>query len=359
MFIQCNKNIKKYMIIFLFIFFNQLVIAQVNYQSKKLYHHDTKLTKPISTSYELGFYKDGGLIFGPAAINVDKDGNVYILDTQKRRIIKTDPNGNYMKTIKIDEGMKQTGEDLCIDHQNNIYVLDQDPKICKYYKNYIQTKNSSGLNLCEIRKYDKNGILLYRLFLAIERDWRRSNQFAIIQINVDYKQKLYFEYNNHSLPILIEKKYQNTEYGNLFIGKLGRIFDGTIDPWDKECKILTTRKNKTLKKSIGDKEYHHILADIDKFITEDFKYERIIKQDLSDNSYVLFNDKMRLKKKNNKYDNNIIMIFDKNGKQVTTLDQLPSNKYIYANKNITIDNEGNIFYMAVNEDGIELIKYYK
>ncbi len=74
--------------------------------------------------------------------------------------------------------------------------------------------------------------------------------------------------------------------------------------------------------------------------------------------YVLFNDRMRLKDKNNKFDNDIIMIFNQNGECVTTLDQLPSNIYIYANKNIAVDNTGNIFYMAVNEDGIELIKYY-
>lgn len=359
MFIQLNKNTKKYLLIFLCLVFNQLVMAQVKYQSKVLYHHKPKLLKSSDTSYKLGFNEDGGRIFGPAAIDVDKDGNLYILDTQKRRIIKTDPNGNNLKTIKIDEGMKQTGADLCIDNQNNIYVLDQNPKIFHYYKQYIETKNSFGLRLFEIRKYNQEGKLLYRIFLAIEKEWRHRNRFAPQKLNVDYKGRLYFEFSNQSFQISFKGEAKSTEYGKLFIGEISEIYEGTINPWDKECRILTTSKKETLKKTIGDRKFCHINADINKYITDDLKYEKIINQDHFNTVYVLFNDRSRLKKRDNKFDDDIIMIFNRNGEQIATLDQLPSNKEIDFFKNIAIDNQGNIFYMAVNDNGIELVKYYK
>ena len=64
--------------------------------------------------------------YGPVDFDVDKEGNIYIADTEKQRVVKFDKKGKYFFSIdRIDENSYLEGPgSIAIDGKGNIYVAD-------------------------------------------------------------------------------------------------------------------------------------------------------------------------------------------------------------------------------------------
>jgi hypothetical protein len=65
--------------------------------------------------------------FRPMDIDVDREGNIYVLDSGNFRIQKYDSNGKYMKTIGRrgqGPGEFESADKFCLDKQENIFVTD-------------------------------------------------------------------------------------------------------------------------------------------------------------------------------------------------------------------------------------------
>lgn len=76
---------------------------------------------------ELDTEDENYMLYHPSDISIDKDGNIYVLDSGNFRIQKYDPEGNYMATF----GRKGQGpgefegpESIDIDADGNIYIAD-------------------------------------------------------------------------------------------------------------------------------------------------------------------------------------------------------------------------------------------
>jgi len=99
------------------------------------YEPDVILSLPWGNGpNEIGYAKDGpedqeGLRWGPSAIALDRNGNIYILESVNRRVKVFDQTGKLLKNFPI----KRTPSDIYVDIHGNIWGLDgADPKIYKY-----------------------------------------------------------------------------------------------------------------------------------------------------------------------------------------------------------------------------------
>ena len=83
---------------------------------------------------EIGYAKEGpedaeGLRYGPTAIDVDQDGNIYIYDMVNSRVKVFDQKGNLLKNF----GVRATSSNICVDTQKAVWVVDtMKPELHKY-----------------------------------------------------------------------------------------------------------------------------------------------------------------------------------------------------------------------------------
>jgi len=73
---------------------------------------------------EIGYAKEGpedqeGLRYGPTAIDVDQDGNIYILDTVNQRVKVFDQNGELLRSFPV----RRWPGALAVDREESVWVL--------------------------------------------------------------------------------------------------------------------------------------------------------------------------------------------------------------------------------------------
>ena len=72
-------------------------------------------------------YNFGGYSIRPNGLTVDPDGNVYVTDSYKQRIIKIDPEGNTLKIfggVGDDKGQFTEPKDIILDERGYLFVTD-------------------------------------------------------------------------------------------------------------------------------------------------------------------------------------------------------------------------------------------
>lgn len=90
----------------------------------------------------------------PQAICVDKEGNIFIVDTGNNRVEKFDSEGNYLLgfgQLGLEQGEFSNPLDIAVDSKDNIYVTDSGNK--------------------RVEKFDKNGVFL-QVFPQKEIGWK-------------------------------------------------------------------------------------------------------------------------------------------------------------------------------------------
>jgi len=109
---------------------------------------------------EIGYAKEGpedqeGLRYGPTAIDVDRDGSIYILDTVNARVKVFSQKGTLLKNFSV-----RPGRSLCVDAHKAVWIVDYvEHTIYKYIPDgslveIIQYEGTAGMKI-KVRKDDK------------------------------------------------------------------------------------------------------------------------------------------------------------------------------------------------------------
>ncbi len=92
---------------------------------------------------------DGWFARGPNAFDIDKDGNIYILDWLAQKVVKFDKQGNWLLTFSVPSDPSHPGtrslwpmghhptahrprSDLAVDNRGNVYLTARDGSILKF-----------------------------------------------------------------------------------------------------------------------------------------------------------------------------------------------------------------------------------
>lgn len=181
-----------------------LLLGSLNFCSKK-----TIIPKPLEVIEILDFSKTtfdvslNDLYSLPNSFSCDKDGKMYILDTQNHRVIKFDLKGNLLCQIgKIGQGESDLYRPVGITvSENELYILNQYGSELKRFtteggfifgfkleegvkvsKSFIVIKNTIYVN--QFKKENEEGILLAayskdgRLLKTLGKGYKISNFFA-------------------------------------------------------------------------------------------------------------------------------------------------------------------------------------
>ncbi len=135
-----------------------------------------------------------GQLDRPAGIAVDADSNIYVADTYHNRIVKLDPNGDFVTNItQTDNALFPviSPTDIKSDAGGNIYALAANQRILKF---------------------DKNGSYLTSLYIPAPSDAPPSTSYH----------------------------FTLDKYGNLYIvgGDSANVFSGYVEKFDRKGKLL-------------------------------------------------------------------------------------------------------------------------
>lgn len=301
--------------------------------------------------YHLGI-REEGVLAGPRSIAVDKLGNIYILDTGNRQIQKYDNKGKFLNSISIDEGKKQTGYDFCIDKDGNIYVLDTSPEISQYM-DYLDVHGSRfGLTPYEIRKYDQQGVLIFKACFPFSRDWLKETGIIPQKIFVDHKGNLYLGYQAKVCQISLSAGKSDLLEPKEIIEGVPNLNDPTISFYAAE--------------QIGDKHSVRIkkldlqgmgIRSFELTVMEEVGSVEFLGDDTIGNVYLAVTKHERVGGIT-KYLREIRKI-DKSGTSIVVIDNFPTLSTFGCKRDVAIDIKGNIYHLSVEKDGAELIKWHK
>ena len=98
------------------------------------FREDGKVPEVMKIRYidrigESGF--GDGQFYGPTALAVDKDDNLYVIDSGNMRVVKFSPTGNFLLSFGRegdDEGEFDHPSGIAVDHAGNIYISDHGKK---------------------------------------------------------------------------------------------------------------------------------------------------------------------------------------------------------------------------------------
>ena len=346
------KNYKIYSIT-ICIFFASVVIAAFaseKYVKEELIKFETKRGLG-EDSYTLGIFSEDGILAGPTSMCIDGDGKIYILDTERRRILIFDNNGAYIKTISVSNNKRQSGTGIDVGGDGNIFVLDPFPPITDYETNLEKKGNFLLDDVLEIRAYNQEGVLKETDIFIFKRKFQMENQISFREIFVDSENSIYIGKYNKFLNIMEKKSYinnfhkviyQTTNY-DFIEARPSKNSEETIffDENGKEsrekyknCPIKkkTDRINNELSQYIG---YNFI--GFDDFGNEYFKVLKKIGDQFTD----------------------VILKFDKNDELVFITEDYLSNMVHDVIRYCTIDPLGNLYYLFIDGNQAKLLKYSK
>jgi len=281
--------------------------------------------------YELGISEEDGLA-GPRGIAVDDKVNIYVLDTENGRIQKYNSDGKFVSSIVIDKGRLASASDFCIHKDGKIYIL--------YGNNN------------EVRGYTQRGKLFFK---ARYRDppqewWQSRPNFIPFKIYVDKYENLYLGSARAVCPLVQSRKRVN-------LLELGEVIDGAPGSGGANDIIYSYKKtddNRTVhitRKTINGEEKAPISIVSKDVIT----HVECLGRDSLGNLYLLFN---KYKGEYKKYWREIQKI-DGNGNLIALIDNLPRWVGLSSQRDLAIDNKGNIYHLIFSRQGGILIKWHK
>ena len=146
---------------------------------------------------------------------------------------------------------------------------------------------------------------------------------------------------------------------------MGEIINGIPKPYSQELKFVTIKSqidtsalNKDL--NLNPEKYDVLDANIDHSIfNNDFRIRGVLEGNDFRNTNLLITNKKLIEDKRPDVDIREIWKFNNKGELITKLTDLPQNNNSGYVRDMVIDTNENIYYLVVNRDGAELIKWYK
>ena len=361
---NCKPTIIVFIQILIIVVCANSIYSQTEYQKKELIHFSKGSGNPSVGDYQLGIGSDGEL-YGPKSITIDHVGNIYILDTENKRILKFDDEGKYLFSVHIDDNTKRSGHDLCVDMEGHIYILDPGPTMNLYSKHF-NIKNIEGTSR-EIREYTQDGKLLSKTLCIFNRKWLSENQIFPNEVYVDFNGQVYLGLNIKACKIRYDKILTVDNSLELKLVTTGDIIEGIPKPYDKNLNFLTTkRQGKNL--SIKNQRLNILenkIKNYDELFNENLKVKQILSEDSKGNFYLLISNRQRIEnhrnglEKDRDIDYREIWEFDNFGKLVNRMNDIPDNKTFGNIRDFVVDDKGNIYYLYVSGHEASLLKFCK
>ena len=303
--------------------------------------------------YELGIYEwgeTGGMVAGPRSIAVDDCSNIYILDVINKRIQKYDRDGNFLLTINMREG---GGNDLCVDKNSSVYVLDRHP-IYDSEEEFKEVWETLGINKqnpqpFQIRKYDSQGLLLWKKFFPFPKSLHRKYRV--------YPARLYVGNDGTLYVGSYQRVFMLASDGTRFL-KLKKVIDGVP--------ISKNRFFDYNKSSDGRKVYIHTRSlkqkkskTMEIVLADELIGMEYLGEDNKDNTYLLLT---KVDKSDNVWRE--IKKIDPFGETLASIENIP--RFLdnpSLERDIAVSNDGEIYWLKYwarrGNKGAELIKWYK
>jgi hypothetical protein len=274
---------------------------------------------------QLGLSITGPMYGLPEDFNLDKEGNIYIVDTNNHRIAKFDKSGKFVFNFGSDYqglgGYKAAFENVEIDGDGNIYAFNDGPG--------------------QIVKFDRAG---NPIDVLQEPDWgigiqMRVNQNGDVYVKRGIKTFKYIKERTGGVFGIFgaKEKYKKTELEFLFespSGNLYRIKDkngkGILEKAGKGGQVSTLSAEK---------------ADMSESVFNPLRGDRFIGFDGKDNFYITDYNYRKIRK------------YGPDGDLIVTLD-LPQNPGIgpYIYPIVKVDYYGNIYCFLFDKNKAWIIK---
>ncbi|MCJ7457979.1 MAG: hypothetical protein MUP17_03180 [candidate division Zixibacteria bacterium] len=270
---------------------------------------------------------DLGPIQGPSTFTIAPNGDIYVCDTFNGRIQRFSPAGNLITVIS---GRAGYGDDICIDQNQDIYVLygsAAPPRVLKYdqagnlLKEYVsfQDEDAKGMN------YGGGSTKLYcdnsgRLFLSYYRE--NSRMQAIFQFGTTAG-----DYAPAQQKATLRKGFAGTSGFILDKGQILQEIEGKMASVDNTGKVVTEYNISAGSFSFFDIDpqgnvYMHAYVQKDEEISE------------------------KVRK------------YTANGALISEIAWKSTGYAIHnLNKSLSIDSQGNIYVFDSTKDGITITKW--
>ncbi len=282
--------------------------------------------------------------WGPSAITIDDDGNIYMMDRWNKRVQIFDKNGNFKREIKLiinlPENIKASfflGKNLAVDKKRNIFFI-------------FMFENKSGTTLDErIQKYSYLGKLL--------KEWNLKTDLGCINSSLEITpwSEVYLKcgIGESKAYKFISFEDGKIEYvGKGDIGLKGNMYipSKLYGDWNETSLTIVDKKGNTRKIEIpliGEnakkyKDYKLVWVDclnIDKF------------------GHVYTESWLRLRKKDVEFCSLIISKLSQESKIISQIDFLVDNIGT-NNLLIDIDRQGNIYEVSwPKETGVKITRW--
>lgn len=300
--------------------------------------------------YQVSF-KEENVLTGPNSLAIDRRGNIYILDTGNCRILKYDCEGKFLRSVAIDAGKGRSAIDFCVGKDGDIFVLEPNPETSQY-RDYLDIHNSQcGKIPYEIRHYDHQGKFISKACFPFTKEWIKETGIFPGKIYIDNAGNLYLGSHKNVCRIGLQA-------GKIDLFEPKEIMNGLPFTDDSTTSFYfagpKSDKSTFVVQKMNQKGEEIVNLSIAK--SEDMDDIEFLGEDQDGYIYLLltrhewvgaggyFKDLQKI---------------DRNGNQVTIIQNFPLSTFYDATRNFTIDTKGNIYFFSGSKEEARLIKWIR
>lgn len=199
-----------------------ILFGIITHGSVCVWGNEIYLKKEIEITNSFG--KESNPFLYPSEVDVDSSGNIYILESNEKRIQVFDKNGNYKKVIGRKgqgPGEFQTPIYICVSNKDKLYVADITRRCISIFRKDMEYLKTI---------YFPNEILLFKRFM-VDKDENIICGYA--SYNEELNRYVIAKYDNNF-------KYINTIMEYIGIYSIIRLKGITIQPFKYSAQVLWT-----------------------------------------------------------------------------------------------------------------------